>query len=489
MLIASVDALRELARRAQEELAKRRHRPDFKENVIAQLRADLFPEQLAVMDDPSPRIAMCCSRRAGKTEVAGRMIAIELLKAGHNHHVLFAARTLARARQIIWPILEKINDEYSLGWTMSQHIGQIVTEDGGIFSLLGVDDANAAEKVRGSKYRLAVCDESATYENLLERLVIDCLEPGTLDFSPRGRIVLAGTPGYSRAGYWYAVSTGGKKGWSSHYWTLVNNPHIKNVEEELRSLRESNGWTEEEPTYRREYVGEWVADESTLVYAALERRNTCKELPAAPGGMALEAWIREAWLVTVALDVGYTDEAAVVAIGSPPHSQDIYVLDCFVKAGLRADEQAALLKEFRDKYKPVRTVIDAGGQGKLVHGEFNQRYAKTAGGIAIAAKKQGKVEAIGMMNTDLRAGKMKAYLPAAVDVMNEWTQLPWADDDKTKIHPAYKNHASDATLYAWREHKAFLTKPAPREQTEADREEARAKARNDAARKRLGVVR
>lgn len=470
MQLTAHAAKMELARRAREELVKRREDPQFKLDVIARLEADLFELQRDVLMDLSSLVALCCSRRAGKSELAARMIAIALLKASHNEYVIFAAQTLQRAKQILWKLLEKINDDYGLGWTMSEHIGQITTPDGAVCFFLGVTDNDSVEKVRGSKYRLAFCDEASTYDHLLERLVVDCLRPGTMDFDPPGKIVVAGTPGYSRVGYWYEVATGLRKGWSNRHWTIMQNPMIKNIEAKLKQIREEEDLAEDDPKYRREYLGQWVADESVLVYAASEARNTVKALPAAPAGVDLVRWIREAWLVTCALDVGFTDKCAVVALGSPPNSQTMYVLESFTKAGLRAPEQAEKLKEFRDKYAPTRVVMDVGGQGKLVHAEFTHRYGKLAGGMAMPAKKQGKVEAIGMLNSDLRVGKLKALLPDAADLYKEWIELPWADDAKTKIHPGFDNHASDALLYAWREHRAFLAKPAALPQTEEDRE-------------------
>lgn len=470
MSFSALQAKQELSRRAKEELQSRCTLPEFKASVIAQLKADLFKKQRTVLQDKSPLLSLCCSRRAGKSELAARMIAIALTESGHNDVVLFCAQTLQRARQIMWPILEKMNTDMGLGWTMSAHIGQVVTRDGAMLMLLGVTDNQSIEKVRGSRYRLAFVDESSTFEHLLERLVVDCLLPGTLDFTPRGKIVLAGTPGYSRVGYWWQVATGLKKGWSHHAWTLFDNPMIENIEEKLKQVREEEGLSEEDPKYKREFLGLWTADESVLVYVATEARNTVKVLPNAPANLSLEQWIRDEWLVTCALDVGFTDKCAVAAIGSPPGSTDVYVLETFSQAKLRADEQALKLKEFRDKYRAQRTVIDVGGQGKLVHGEFNQRYGKMAGGAAMPAKKMNKVEAIGLFNTDMRLGRIKALMPSAGDVYSEWCNLPWADDARTKVHPAYDNHASDACLYAWREHRAFLAKPLPVSKTAAEQE-------------------
>lgn len=486
MLYVADDAKAELARRAKQALEKLRTTPSFKAGAIRALRSELFPLQLAVLDDPSPRLAVCCSRRAGKSEMAARMIAIELIRARHNEYVLFAARTLMRARQIIWGLLEKINDDYGLGWTMSAHIGQIKTPDGAVFTLLGVDDQNAAEKVRGSKYRLAVLDEAATYETLLERLVVDCLEPGTIDLSPRGRIVLTGTPGYSKQGYWFEACAGLKPGWKGYHWTLHQNPHVEDAEAKLESIRIANGWDHDDPTFRREYKGEWVSDDAVLVYAAREGRNTIEDgafraLFSPPHGMSFLEWVREEWTVTVGADIGYTDAFAVAVLGSPPHSQDVYVMETEVEEGLLAGQQADKIAEKRTKYGASRTVIDVGGAGKLVFEEFRARYGKATGGPAHPAQKQGRVEAIGLFNSDLRAGRVKAVLSQAAAVFKEWCSLPWADEDKTKAHPAWPNHASDAVLYAWRAHRAYLAKPAPRPKTEADAEAERFERRRQKA--------
>lgn len=465
----ALDAKQELARRAKLELEKRRSTPEFKRGVIAALRAELFDHQLAVLDDPSPRIAACCSRRAGKSELAARMIIIALLNSGHNDTILFSARTLARARQIVWPILSRINDDMGLGFRMSEHIGQVTTPEGAVMLLLGVDDAISVEKVRGSRFRLAVLDEASTYEGLLERLILDAIEPGCLDFSPRGRIVVTGTPGYAQSGHWFQIATGKRRGWSHHYWTLRDNPHIPDVDAALAGIREGNGWDEMDPTYRREYLGHWVADESTLVYPFNPQVNTCdwSALPQPPSGKTVEQWIRDDWSVTVGADIGFTDAFAVAALGSPPHSKDCYFLESHSQTGLLAEEQAAWIQRYREKYRAARTVMDAGGSGKLVHAEFTRRY----GGGASPASKMNKLEAVGMFGSDMRSGRIRA-LPGAKGLAAEWAALVWSDDSKTTVdkHIA-KDHTTDAALYAWRAHTAYLNKAAPEAPTPAQLEE------------------
>lgn len=442
MIYSQREIQKELKRRAQEELIKRRvDDPEgYKLEVQKALRAELFEQQVKVLDDPSRRISLCCSRRAGKSELAARMIAMSLISSQRNEFTLFSARTMTRAKQIIWDPLSRINDQYQLGWRMQAHIGEVKTPDGAMFMLLGVDDAIAAEKVRGSKYRLAICDEASTYEEHLDVLITDCISPGCLDFDPPGKIVIAGTPGRVRKGYWFDVACGNKPAYSNHHWTLRQNPHIKNAEVTLAEERLANGWTENDPVYLREYEGIWAADETSLVYAYQPGRNDVWRLPEPPEGMSSDQWIREQWLTTVAADIGYKDDFSVVCLGSPPHSTDIYVLHAEREGNMLVGAQAERIKGVRDKYKPNRTAIDAGGMGKLTFEEYTQRYGKLQGGRTIRAEKHNKIDAIGLMNSDLRSGTLKVLQPQCKSLTEEWRTLPWQDEDREKEHRGFANH-------------------------------------------------
>lgn len=494
-------AREELARRATAELERRRDTPEFRAAVTLAIRNELFPRQLCVLDDPSRRISWCCSRRAGKTEGAVRMIALALEECGEEEFVVFGARTLGIARDLIWRKLVRLNKRYHLGWKVNEGRNEITTRRGGEFRLFGVDDAASVDKVRGKKYRLVFCDESSTYQEHLERLIRDCFSPGTKDFDPPGRIVIAGTPGYVCKGFWHDIAwreleDGGDtktlalaRAFSRHAWTIRQNPHIPNVEEALREERETWGLTEADPVYLREYEGQWINDGDALVYAYSPDRNACHELPKPPDGVSLEDWIRESWLTTVGADIGYVDDFALAVLGSPPNSRDVYVLYAFKQAGLLAGAQADLIHKARQRFKPTRTVVDAGGQGKLPLEEFNARYGNTAGGRAMPAEKHGKVEAIGMLNSNLRitdpaVGRLLVYMPEAEPLASEWLHLPWASADKDKEHPAFAKHASDGALYAWRAHRGYLAKPLPPTPTEDELEQKRVEARMERERQR-----
>jgi len=416
------------------------------------------------------------------------MVALELEAAGEDEYVVFGARTLGIARDLVWRRLVRINDRYMLGWRVQEARHEITTRRGAEFRLFGVDDSVSIEKVRGKKYRLVICDEASTYQEHIEKLIRDCFAPGTKDFDPPGRIVIAGTPGYVCAGFWHDISwlrpedatTQHQRALASAFkrfaWTLDDNPHIPNVEAALREERETWGLTDDDPVYLREYRGQWISDGSSLVYAYDPTRNAVHDLP--------EPFDADTWLTTVAADIGYTDDFAVVVVGSPKHSRTTYVLHAFKQSGLLVGAQAELIHRARQQYRPTRTVIDAGGQGKLVLEEFNARYGAAAGGRALPAEKGSKVEAIGMLNSDLRSGALQVLMPDAEPVASEMMHLPWASAARDKEHPAFPNHVVDATLYGWRAHRGFMQPAAPKVLTESEEEQRRREERNRRERQR-----
>lgn len=442
------------------------------------IKRELHSAQRRALKDKARFIAMLCSRRAGKTELCARMIALALLDSGVNEWVVFAARTASIARDLIWVHLEQLNIRHGLGWEMHENLGTIKTPTGAQFRLLGVDKRKEVQKIRGYKLRLIILDEASTYQEHLEELIRDCAEPALTDL--RGRLVLSGTPGVVCEGYWFEASTGLKPKFSVHAWTVRENPLFpRDVEEMLREVREENGWSEDDPTYRREYLGEWVEDTSALVYKFVRARNTCDELP--------EEFDPSTWLCTLGIDFGMTDECAWVVLGTPKHSKQVFVLHAEKESELLPDEAAAKTAALVKRFKPVRLVGDGGGIGKPYVAEFNRRWAHDAGISVSLAEKIDKVGAISLLNGDLRAGeardaRIKLLLPAAEELAREIQHLPWLDAAHTKENPSFPNHCADAFLYAWRAHTSFWNRPKKKEPTRAEKEAAERKERAKRAR-------
>lgn len=455
-----------------------------RKRIRKRIRKELHARQLRVLRDPCRFIAMLCSRRAGKTELCARMIALALLDSGANEWVIYAARTASIAKDLIWIHLEGLNERFKLGWQMQAHLGLITTPTGACFRVLGVDKKKEVQKIRGYKVRLAIFDEASTYQEHLEELVKDCAEPALMDLG--GRLVLSGTPGVVCEGYWFDASTGEMPKYSVHHWTVRENPLFpRDVEEALREVRENNQWTEEDATYRREYLGEWVEDASALVYKFVGERNALEELP--------EAFDASTWLCTLGIDFGMTDECAWVVIGSPRHSKDMFVLHAEKHSELLPDQAAALTSTLIERFRPVRIVGDGGGVGKPYIQEFNRRWAHGQGISVSLAEKVDKVGAISLLNGDLRGGgekegtaRIRLLLPAAKELASEIKQLCWLDAAHTKENPSFPNHCADAFLYAWRSHTSYWNRPKKKELSPEERrlKEMRARAQRHAAEKR-----
>lgn len=198
---------------------------------------------------------------------------------------------------------------------------------GSTYQLRGVEDTRDAEKFRGFPQTEFQVDECGSFSpELFGYLLTQCvsprlgealaLPPGLLDFlvewdendadaleaflepidwnaNRGGCIVLASTPPSALRGEFYEVTREGSKrhrpyrerakaeytgwlGYSSHAWTLkdvVDLPRsrelypalVYNWEEALREKAEK-GWTDDNPIWRREYLGIWAADDTDTVF-------------------------------------------------------------------------------------------------------------------------------------------------------------------------------------------------------------------------------
>lgn len=459
----------------------------LRKRLTQALTAELHAKQRAVVLDKSRYKTLLCGRRAGKTELCARLIAISLINSGTNEWTIFGARTLAIAKDLIWSHLVAINERHQLRWKMSEHVGTIRTPSGARFRLFGIDDKVAVEKVRGYKIRLAIFDEASTYEDHIPAL-LKSLAPALTDLA--GTLVLSGTPGAVCTGYWHDASTGQVTEWaganegiasrySKHHWTVLDNPHFpRDAQEMLAEERADNKWTEDDPTYRREYFAEWTNDPSALVYAYVQHRNMVHELP--------EEFDADTWLTTLGVDFGYTDECAWVVHASPPHSQAIFTIHAEKHSGLLPDEAAAITASLYERFKPAHVVGDGGGMGKSYIEEFNRRWAERHKVSITPADKADKAGTIRLFNGDMRAGNIRIWLHGAAPYAFEIARLPWLDAAKTKEHPAYANHCADAGLYAWKKHASYWQKPAKPKPTPADLQvaERRKRAQKSARRRK-----
>jgi hypothetical protein len=443
----------------------------------ARIRASMFPEQLALYDDPAQFKECHAARRGGKSDGMPKSSAMDALDAGLNEVVIIAAETLKKAHALHWANLHAVVRRHQLPFTPNGQALTWTNPQGGSIVFLGLNDSAKVEEIRGFKIRAFRLDESATVATHLPRLIESVLEPALGDLG--GQATLYGTPSVTRAGPWFDIAEGDECAkWSHHHWDVRQNPHFRPAhgggEAWLSSVLERNNWTWEHPTFQREYLGKFVDDPDRMVVEYKHSRDAVRELPK---GYSLD------WPHVAGVDVGYEDDFAVVVLTMSPHQPERrYILAAEHASRLTNDDMAAMLTRLVRRYRVSSVVCDPGGGGKQFYETFSRRYAAELGvNVRGAQKVAGSVvESVRWLNTELRCERLKVLLPDAQGLAAEWQTLPWKDEFRQEPHPGYANHMHDAARYALTETITWTAKEPPSILAEAEKLEAEVRRQLDA---------
>jgi len=347
-----------------------------------------------------------------------------------NSIALYIALTRVSAKNIMWPILTEMNTKYDLRAEMAESSLEIKLPNASRIMLVGADMKNFIERLRGPKYSIAIIDEAGSFRSHLQSLIDDILKPALLDYN--GALVLLGTPGVMPLGTFYDCTTK-DIGYSVHRWSLYDNPYLPNAREYVSQLIRKRQWTELNPTYRREYLGEWVVDLDALVYRFRRERNVYKELPA-----------NQTWNRVLAVDFGWHDQTAFAVISYSHTNRRAFLEYSTGYSELIPSDIARKLEQIRERYDPVCVVADTGGLGKSITEEFIRRYSIPI----IAAEKRDKLTHISLMNGDFIDGNLMVH-ESCSELMDQYETLTKGDDGMED--PGMKNDLCDAALYAyWR---------------------------------------
>ena len=192
------------------------------------------------------------------------------------------------------------------------------------------------------------------------------------------------------------------------------------------------------PVYLREWKGQWIRSEDSLVYKYSEEKNFYNEVP----------YHEYDFDFVLGVDLGFEDATGFVIGAYSPDLPFFYVVESFKQSKLLPSEIAQKIHEYNDIYNFTSIVADTGGLGKSIVEEMRQRW-----GLAIRpAEKRNKAAYIELMNSDLAAGNI--LVDGMSDLVDEWRLLQW-DEDRRKEDGRFDNHLSDACLYAWRESRHF----------------------------------
>lgn len=400
------------------------------------------------------RVALC-SRRAGKSHV----IAVWLLLGGMeapNAESVYVAQSRALARKIIWSALQQIDREFNIGLHFGEVDSQLTVTlpNGHKIWCAGCKDAGEIDKFRGPYYKRVVIDEAQSYGPWLKELVDEVFEPALLDLN--GDLALTGTPCPIPAGLFYEASTGDGpvEKWDTHSWTCVQNPYIQRASDEVTSEMledpdhknpgaveylekklKDNNWSEEHPTFMREWLGLWIKDVGALVYPYDSKKNVYWNLPAMDGE----------WRTAIGIDVGFHDSTAWVIAKYRTDLPAIYICDVIKENKTIPSYVAIRTQQLMAEYDTRECVIDSGGLGKGYQMEMAERYGVFADN-AEKTKKRAFQESV---KGELLSGNIKFHPQKAQALLDEMRVLQW-NEKKDKESDAFDNHCCDALLYVYR---------------------------------------
>lgn len=472
----------EIERALYEEFVRRELLARQQSDLIANIRAELFAQQQDFLADPSRNKAALCTRRAGKTEMWIRYATIVCLTIPRCIVRVWGITRL-RAKQLLWDQFKLLFARHKIILPKEPNETELTIRfaNGSEIRLVGADKDKEVEKKRGDKTALEIVLEAQLFGPFLKKLVEDVAEPSLFDL--KGTFCLEGTPGPVCAGYWFDVSgredfakrwlspgnpkSGDGANWSMHRWSVLDNPFLPHAREELAALKKKRRWTDEAPTYVREWLGRWVNDLGALFYKFDPVRNTFTLNEIKPWGPG--------WEHVLGWDLGARDDMALVVWGYHEMYPTLFEAFSWKQPGALSSEVVAQIKRLEQHgrdgtpFNIIKRFADTGGGGRMYVEDVMARYD----GLRFeAAKKTEKYEHVRLLNDDLAGGFVK--LEAGSIYAEEMAQLArdadWPPKDKPEAppreDPRLPNHCCDAGLYAWRGgfhylHREVEEKPKP----------------------------
>lgn len=495
-------------RRAQSKLAIG---DDWARSIAELLLAHCHPKQRAFVADPHRRVSALVGRGGGKTTAWKARALIKLTRIPRAR-LRYIALSRPDAEELLWEPLKFTIEELHNAGIEHLEIGKdvffnetklrlTIARTGGELQLVGADDKKEISKLRGKPFHEVGLDEAASHEPLrVDDLLFRAVGPRLGDY--RGAFVMFGTPGPRLQGEFYkATCPGGTidgvkmhvpyeerdrpehegwTGWSSHAWNLADPeaqkiPQLANVWAEAQITKRDQGWSDDNPVWRREYLGQWAADNTENIYQYRafvdgKRWNSWEPVIDRETGFARLPDTFRDWHYGYGADMGSKDPFAlnVFAFSPSDTSRTLYHVYSFGRTQMYAKTIATLLigedavarmlkgedvreKDWRGPFAvtgwPAAFVADLAHLGEAVILELANVY-----GIRVkAAEKKGKHATIEGANGDLVDGRIKVM--AGSELERQLESLQWKKDeyDQVKEGKGDRNDHADSFIYVRRE--------------------------------------
>lgn len=459
--------------------------------------------------DSSKRIAVLCGRGAGKTTAAEFRLARRLLKQA-GAQCLYLASSRDQARKLLWEPLKALFARLNIAARFYEDRLQCVMQhNGASLTLDGANDRKDIEKYRGIPHDEVVIDECASMKpSLLDNLINQIIIPRLGD--RKGTLVLIGTPGRVFLGPFYEITRTGSdqsrpyaerddvvwEGWSSwsfHAWNLKDSAEAGidaaiNLWAAALEEKKNKLWSDDNPTWLREYLGRWARDNTETVYHYRPHDESGQPWnqwnpERTPFGLAKLPEHLSDWSFVYGIDFGVKDPTAiqVFAYSLTDPAKTLYHVYEFEKRGLNIRQIAAqIIGDSLDIDTPGGIVGQTDWPDAMVGDASSEAILKELAdvyGIRIspAPRKWGdKLAAIETFNGDLIDGRIKIMMGSKLE--EQLTLLQWVsrEDGQIREDPGAENDCADAALYCRGAAKHLLSGPAPEVQKPSFRQPPKA---------------
>lgn len=423
------------------------------ESVTADVRGQLFDEQLALLDDPATWIAASCGRQAGKNfTVARLLVLVALERTGAS--CVYVNATYAEARRIMWAdafdgipaVLRALGLVRNRDYWLNETRLEVTFANDGRIELMGAD-RGAWEKLRGNKIDLIAVDECQKLEDDGFRNALDKVLPDTL-VSRKGRCVLIGTPDEFCVGEFHDICTrASHPEFSVHHWDASQNDRRPDIWNEMLRWKSERGLADDDPVWQREKLGLWVRQDDSLMLPLTELglwSGKYPELIPSKGGVLVRR--SRPMEHYMGLDFGWTDSAAIV-VGSISREEGILrEVHSWKSPGLDTDGLANVIKAVYTKYGVRRIYADAADPKTIA--DLSRKWKLPV----VAVEKHNKATWIRHMQAKARLGQFQVLRDSELH-----EELKTLSPDQTKLRqkklespPGAEDHCWDAGRYLFR---------------------------------------
>lgn len=325
---------------------------DFREYRI---RKTLYDKQQEVFDNNIDKhILIINSRRSGKTELMGRLLAKRVCRP--KQHCVYINRSAEVAyRQIEAPLMTALKS-CGLDSDMKGSVsgGRVDFTNGSWILFVGNNNIRDVDRMRGEKIALCILDECGHQRNI-KHLMQEVIDPATIDYAD-SQIIFVGTP--PRVAKTYIAELYNNPNIKKYHWTFMDNPFIPNRENVVKEVCDKYGVSPDSAFIRREYFGDMDAfDQDALV---IPNYTIVKDTVVSDLNYNNNEFIPPIDYAWVGVDWGFEDKAAVVSVVCSKKYKRAWIVDVWSESGKTITETANEIKRQREnilnKYHPTRGV-------------------------------------------------------------------------------------------------------------------------------------